>query len=246
SYGISKIVNYELIENDENPPAYFYDVLSNLQHQSDATLPVPYTHRLSFETMIIDTSIYLPALLADFQQKRGMLVQRTISNTSDIEALDEKIIFNCMGIGSKNIFPDDLLKPVKGVALLLKPLAEVKSIVSAGDFILAPRGHDLYLGASYNESYISDGVSQEEIDYLFNNVKRIVETPNTPFSLPEGLLNKDTITKTIVGFRPVRSIGPRVEKELVGTKTIIHNYGHGGNGIILSWGTSFSAVELLY
>ena len=34
-----------------------------------------------------------------------------------------------------------------------------------------------------------------------------------------------------------------VAVEKVGEKTVVHNYGHGGGGITLSWGTSELAVE---
>jgi D-amino-acid oxidase len=39
--------------------------------------------------------------------------------------------------------------------------------------------------------------------------------------------------------------GPRLEKEELGSKTLIHNYGHGGSGWSLSWGTGNQARELV-
>lgn len=44
--------------------------------------------------------------------------------------------------------------------------------------------------------------------------------------------------------RPFRTKGPRIEAERVGGKTVIHNYGHGGAGWSLSWGSGRVAVEL--
>ena len=41
-------------------------------------------------------------------------------------------------------------------------------------------------------------------------------------------------------FRPS---GFRVEAETFGNKTVVHNYGHGGGGMSLSWGSSHLAVE---
>lgn len=41
-----------------------------------------------------------------------------------------------------------------------------------------------------------------------------------------------------VGIRPVRLNGPRLEREVIGSKTIYHNYGHGGAGVCLSYGSS--------
>ena len=59
-------------------------------------------------------------------------------------------------------------------------------------------------------------------------------------------VSKDRIIRTVVGLRPFRSSGFRVEKETIGRKIVVHNYGHGGGGITLSWGTSHIAVEELY
>lgn len=53
----------------------------------------------------------------------------------------------------------------------------------------------------------------------------------------------DRIVGVAVGLRPFRPSGFRVEREPFDGKTIIHNYGHGGGGISLSWGSSALAVH---
>ena len=53
----------------------------------------------------------------------------------------------------------------------------------------------------------------------------------------------DRITQITVCTRPFRAQGPRLEVEQIGRKTIVHNYGHGGSGWSLSWGSSGIAVE---
>jgi len=53
-----------------------------------------------------------------------------------------------------------------------------------------------------------------------------------------------SIQEHIVGIRPYRTGGIRVEREQIGSKLIIHNYGHGGSGITLSWGTVQDALGL--
>jgi glycine/D-amino acid oxidase-like deaminating enzyme len=45
-------------------------------------------------------------------------------------------------------------------------------------------------------------------------------------------------------LRPFRPQGPRIEIERVGRKAIVHNYGHGGSGWSLSWGSGRQAVKL--
>lgn len=56
-------------------------------------------------------------------------------------------------------------------------------------------------------------------------------------------VSRDRLIRTVVGLRPFRSQGFVVGTERLGEKLIIHNYGHGGAGITLSWGTSSLAAE---
>lgn len=51
------------------------------------------------------------------------------------------------------------------------------------------------------------------------------------------------VTRTVVGLRPYRPSGFVVRAERLDDKTVIHNYGHGGGGITLSWGTADLAVQ---
>jgi D-amino-acid oxidase len=57
------------------------------------------------------------------------------------------------------------------------------------------------------------------------------------------LVSADRIIRTDVGFRPFRRSGFVVRTESLGDKLLVHNYGHGGAGVTLSWGTAELAVE---
>ncbi len=59
-------------------------------------------------------------------------------------------------------------------------------------------------------------------------------------------VSPDRVIRTVVGLRPYRPSGFRVEREeLGGGRILVHNYGHGGGGVSLSWGTAWLAVEEL-
>jgi glycine/D-amino acid oxidase-like deaminating enzyme len=57
-------------------------------------------------------------------------------------------------------------------------------------------------------------------------------------------LTADRVARVVVGLRPYRPGGYVVRAEPLGNKRLVHNYGHGGSGITLSWGTSHQAVDI--
>jgi glycine/D-amino acid oxidase-like deaminating enzyme len=65
----------------------------------------------------------------------------------------------------------------------------------------------------------------------------------TVLQLPRLRASSDRITNITVCTRPFRAQGPRLDVERVGAKTVVHNYGHGGSGWSLSWGSSAIAAQ---
>lgn len=58
-------------------------------------------------------------------------------------------------------------------------------------------------------------------------------------------LSDDRVDGYAAALRPYREGGPRIEVEAVGSKILGHNYGHGGSGITMAWGSSLEVVSLL-
>src|SRR3954468_17975653 len=58
------------------------------------------------------------------------------------------------------------------------------------------------------------------------------------------IADESRVIRTMAGLRPYRRTGFVVRREALADKRLVHNYGHGGGGITLSWGTSKLAVEL--
>lgn len=73
----------------------------------------------------------------------------------------------------------------------------------------------------------------------------------TPALAPRGVrlrlapvhVSGDRVIRVVTGLRPYRPKGFVVRAETLGAKRLIHNYGHGGGGVTLSWGTADLAVE---
>src|SRR6476661_2875276 len=62
--------------------------------------------------------------------------------------------------------------------------------------------------------------------------------------LPPVDVDPDRVIRTVAGLRPYRPQGFVVRRDQLGGKALVHNYGHGGGGITLSWGSSRLATEL--
>lgn len=62
--------------------------------------------------------------------------------------------------------------------------------------------------------------------------------------LPEVRVSWDRVIRTTVGLRPFRPSGFVLAADKLDDKTLVHNYGHGGAGWSLSWGTAQMAAEL--
>ena len=74
----------------------------------------------------------------------------------------------------------------------------------------------------------------------------VAPTPPAPVGISKlmpVLAQVDRMFRVTVCLRPFRAAGPRLDVEKVGDKTVVHNYGHGGSGWSLSWGSSGVAVE---
>ena len=72
---------------------------------------------------------------------------------------------------------------------------------------------------------------------------RAAPPPAPILQLPRLRASADRITNITVCTRPFRAQGPRLDVERIGSKTVVHNYGHGGSGWSLSWGSSTIAVQ---
>lgn len=69
-------------------------------------------------------------------------------------------------------------------------------------------------------------------------------TSTAPIALPRVKVAENRIIRTVAGLRPYRAAGFVVRAEPLGDKLLVHNYGHGGAGITLSWGSAKLAVDI--
>jgi D-amino-acid oxidase len=122
-------------------------------------------------TLRFEPSIYLDALMRDVIAFRGRIVVRKFDSPRDLVTLPESLIVNCTGLGSKQLFDDEELTPVKGQLVVLVPQPEV-TYTSGG---MMPRHDGIVLGHTMERGVWTLDVNEVEL-------KRVVERHMRTFS----------------------------------------------------------------
>ena len=81
--------------------------------------------RESHSAVLVDPSIYLKQIMADFRVRGGKIYTQRFETTADVLALREKTIINCTGLGAGALFLDAKVMPVRGQLTHLLPQAEI-------------------------------------------------------------------------------------------------------------------------
>ena len=88
--------------------------------------PFPTRYAVRTSSLAIEPSIYLDKLVGDFILFGGKIVVRKFDTPRDLMSLPEPIVVNCTGLGSKSLFNDEELVPIKGQLTFCIPQSELK------------------------------------------------------------------------------------------------------------------------
>ena len=88
--------------------------------------PFPTRYAVRSAALAIEPSIYLEALVRDFVLFGGKIVIRKFDTPRDLVLLTEPILINCTGLGSKTLFDDQELVPIRGQLTHCIPQPEVR------------------------------------------------------------------------------------------------------------------------
>ena len=88
--------------------------------------PFPTRYAVRSSALAIEPSIYLEALVRDFILFGGKIVIRKFDTPRDLMLLAEPILINCTGLGSKTLFDDRELVPIRGQLTHCIPQPEVR------------------------------------------------------------------------------------------------------------------------
>ncbi len=229
--GVKMVQTFEYFRSEQPNPSWMSSV-DNFERITE-DLPSDYVECFSFMTQVIEMPLYLKWLMDRYRLLGGKLEKQTVEDFSKVP--DEfSVIVNCTGLDSKELCNDSELYPVRGQIIRIKPLIDKMYLDQQVPTLayIVPRSKDMILGGVAQEGNWSLEPTEEDRNFILEKCSKII--PN---------LDKAEIIEDIVGLRPGRS-EVRLEKEITSNKTIIHNYGHGGSGVTLSWGCAEEVVEL--
>ena len=206
---------------------------------------------------MIDTDAYLRWLMEETVRLGCQIEQRMLSGRLADQAAPLRqeygacAIVNCTGLGAKELTEDETLYPLRGALIRVHNDGRTMPRITAahcvsndgsgdnrGFIFVVPRGNDMLLLGGLAEPHESQlDVGLHNYDPIREMHARCVEF------LP--LLSQavvDSAEPVRVGLRPFRD-HVRLEREP--GRNIVHNYGHGGSGVTLSWGCADDAANLV-
>ncbi|XP_003383966.2 PREDICTED: D-aspartate oxidase-like [Amphimedon queenslandica] len=198
-------------------------------------IPLSIRNVFAFNTFILSGSDYLNWLMKRFQEKGGFLVKMKINNFHELSSYD--IIINCTGLGASSLVQDPLLYPVRGdtVTILAPWIKEFFLLTNdEEDYVMYvfPRSADVLLGGSKVTNEWSKEINEETSSKIIKNCSSIIPS-----------ISNAAIVDYSVGLRPARKeIRFEVDAE---NPSLIHCYGHGGQGIVTHWGCALEVTEII-
>ena len=116
---------------------------------SPAEHPFPVESMVRYNTMYVETGRFLRELTRDVQVAGGRIEVRRFGTPADIAALPERLVFNCTGLGSRELFGDRELHPIRGQLAVLLPQPEVRYAFAGQAGYMFPRADGILLGGTF-------------------------------------------------------------------------------------------------
>jgi len=157
TYGVRWLPVYHLSRDSARtppPPESPYSAIEPLFPEArqltraENPFDVPYAYRNY--SMLIEPAIYLNALVRDFFTAGGRVSVREFAEARELTTLRENLIFNCTGLGARELFHDEELIPVRGQLSFLLPQPEVDYMtIGPGGIYMFPRRDGILLGGTF-------------------------------------------------------------------------------------------------
>jgi len=186
---------------------------------------------------VIEMPIYMSWLTQRFADLGGRSVEITLTDlaaTSD--AAD--VVVNCSGLGARSLAEDGSLTAVRGQVVRVEQFGLDRYILDEqspeGITYMYPRSNDVVLGGTRERGNETLQPDPEIARAIVERCARL-----------DPRVAGARILSHAVGLRPGRD-KVRLEAEAPESgRLLVHNYGHGGSGVTLSWGCAEEVVTLI-
>lgn len=232
--GVRRHIHWEASSSPMADQPYL-SVVEDVETAEGPHVPGGYAYGRRYSTFFVDIPLYLVWLVDQFRRAGGELVYlpQRLADLDELARLPHPVIVNCTGFGARRLCADPLVYPIKGQVAIVGPRPEMDWSISADGFYVYPRTHDTVLGGTAEYHVDTETTDRIALSLIIRANRRI---------LPD--LSESSILRSAAGLRPYRDETIRLESETVGDRRVVHNYGHGGAGITLSWGSAELAVDL--
>jgi D-amino-acid oxidase len=228
--GVHLVDGMETVDDHVEPPEWARAVPGFHICRADE-LPAGYSTGWRYRIPLVDMPRYLTHLERRLKDLGVEVESAHVATFADVAGL-APVIVNCSGLGARDLVPDPTVSPTRGqLVVVSNPGVDwfFQDQVKGDDLTyFLPHGDHVVLGGHAGPR--ADTTPDPMIAAAI--IERCVRI--------EPRLAGAEILGHRVGFRPAR---PEVRVERVGS--IVHNYGHGGSGLTLSWGCAEEVVELV-
>lgn len=195
------------------------------------------TSGLQFVSFTSEPAKLLPYLEKTFRLIGGNVINKKITDLDEfVRESNYNVIINCVGLGAMHLVNDKAVFSIRGQVSRVKANWVYQVFLDEsddGNYII-PNMDTVVLGGTHQENDYNLNVCPKDKAFINEGCKTYIP----------GLKHAEHQFDW-VGLRPGRR-QVRLEMEITGNnKILIHNYGHGGCGVTLSWGCASEVVSLL-
>jgi len=231
--GVRLVAGIEASRAPTVPPDWG-DQLDGFRMCESAELPDGFATGWRFIAPVVDMPVYLAYLRERFVASGGVIEIRRLTTLAEAVA---PVVVNCSGIGARDLVPDPQVFPIRGQLVVVENPGITEFF--SEDTGLSP---DLLHFYPQGDSVVLGGQAAPDEWSLEPDVD-LAEAIVTRCAAVEPRLRAAQVIGHRVGLRPTRP-EVRLEAERVAGRLVIHNYGHGGTGVTLSWGCAAEIATL--
>jgi D-amino-acid oxidase len=234
--GVRLVNGVEASRTITEPPE-FLTMLDDVRICDADELPEGFAIGWRYTVPLIDMDLYLPYLQDRLTAAGGTVHQRFITDLGEA-ARHAPVVVNATGLGARELAGDAELTPVRGQLVVMDNPGIMEFFTEdtgwSPDLLhLYPHGDRLILGGVAQDGSWDLKPSQETAEAIVERCARI-----------DARIAGLPVRGHRVGLRPTRpSIRCEADSAITGYH-LLHNYGHGGAGVTLSWGCAGEIAEL--